>query len=309
MEKAKQKIIVVCGPTGIGKTSTAIKLARDLRAEIVSADSMQVYRHMDIGTAKPTAKERACVPHHMIDMVNPDEHFDAACFAESARKVIKNLHIRGTLPLVVGGSGLYIKSLIHGMFHVRIENQTARNRLKEDAAVHGTNFLYRQLQERDPESALKIHSHDSYRIIRALEVYQETGNSISTYHRKHRFGDMPFTVLKIGIEMDRATLYERINHRVDEMIHAGFLDEVKHLIDIGYSETLKSMQAIGYRHLVGYVMGRLSWEETLRTLKRDTRRFAKRQLTWFRGDSEIVWYGPERLKDMGQCISSFLEAG
>ena len=305
-EGTKPKIIVICGPTGIGKTSAALELAKNLQAEIVSADSMQVYRYMNIGTAKPTADELNRVPHHMIDIVNPDEPFDAARFSEMAQEVIATLHAGQILPLVVGGTGLYIKSLVHGLFRMPKAGQTIRSRLKAEAAIHGVGFLHQQLQACDPETAVKLHPNDTYRIIRALEIYETTGNPLSGYHRKHRFKDMPYRVLKIGLRMDRGILYERINRRVDAMIREGFLEEVKRLLDMGYSESLKSMQSIGYRHMVDYIKSRFSWDEAIRTLKRDTRRFAKRQFTWFRADSEIAWVEPDRLNDIHRLVNSFL---
>lgn len=305
-EGAKPKIVVICGPTGIGKTSAALELAKNLQAEIVSADSMQVYRYMNIGTAKPTADELNRVPHHMIDIVNPDEPFDAARFSEMAQEVIATLHAGQILPLVVGGTGLYIKSLVHGLFRTPKAGRTIRSRLKAEAEIHGVGFLHQQLQACDPETATKLHPNDTYRIIRALEIYETTGNQISGYHRKHRFKDMPYRVLKIGLRMDREILYERINRRVDAMIREGFLEEVKHLLGMGYSESLKSMQSIGYRHMVDYIKSRFSWDEAIRTLKRDTRRFAKRQFTWFRADSEIAWVEPDRLNDIHRLVNSFL---
>lgn len=301
----KPKVIVICGPTGLGKTAAGIELARVFQGEIVSADSMQIYRHMDIGTAKPTPDEQAIIPHHMVDIVDPDEPFDAARFSEMAREVIKRLHARHITPFVVGGTGLYIKALIYGLFSTKPANPDVRVRLKAEAELQGIGFLYKRLKSCDPETAEKLHPNDTYRIIRALEIYEKTGDSISKHHMEHRFSDNPFEVLKIGLEMNRELLYERINSRVDAMIDADVLDEVKGLLDMGYSGDLKSMQSIGYRHMVDYIMGRLSWEETVGTMKRDTRRYAKRQLTWFRADSEIVWAEPGQLNKIRQLIKEF----
>jgi tRNA dimethylallyltransferase len=303
----RPKIAVICGPTGIGKTAVSIPIAQNFPVEIISADSMQVYRHMNIGTAKPTADEQKHIPHHMIDILDPDEPFDAAQFSEMAREKIAAIHDRGSLPLVVGGTGLYIKSLIHGLFQTPATGPEIRGQLKANAAIHGINSLHRRLQQHDPETAARLHPHDTYRIIRALEVYEATGNPLSRYHREHRFREMPFKVLKIGLQTDRSSLYDRIDRRVDEMIREGFLEEVKHLLGMGYSETLKSMQAIGYRHMVDFIKGSQSWDETIRTIKRDTRRFAKRQLTWFRADSEIIWIAPSALNDIQRLIKHFLD--
>ncbi len=304
--KEKPKIIVVCGPTGIGKTSTGIEIAGVFNGEIISADSMQVYRYMDIGTAKPTTDERARVRHHLIDIIDPVESFDAAQFAKSAHKVIIELHGRGITPFVVGGTGLYIKALVHGLFRAKPADKNTRMRLKKEAVVRGTDFIYKRLSECDPGSAERIHPNDTYRIIRALEIYETTEKAISKYHREHKFADSPFKFLKIGLQINREALYDRINRRVDAMVDAEFVDEVKGLLEKGYSADLKSMQAIGYRHMIDFIEGRISWDEALRTLKRDTRRYAKRQLTWFRADPEIVWVEPEQVKDIHGLIKSFL---
>ena len=304
--KEKSKIIVVCGPTGIGKTSTGIEIAGVFNGEIISADSMQVYRYMDIGTAKPTPDERARVHHHLIDIIDPVESFDAAQFAKSAHKVIIELQGRGITPFVVGGTGLYIKALVHGLFRAKTADKNIRIRLKKEAVVRGTDFLYKRLSECDPDSTERIHPNDTYRIIRALEIYETTEKAISKYHREHKFADSPYKVLKIGLQINREALYDRINRRVDAMIDAEFVDEVKGLLEKGYSADLKSMQAIGYRHMIDFIKERISWDEALRTLKRDTRRYAKRQLTWFRADPEIVWVEPEQVKDIHGLIKSFL---
>ena len=304
--KEKPKIIVVCGPTGIGKTSTGIEIAGVFNGEIISADSMQVYRYMDIGTAKPTTDERARVRHHLIDIIDPVESFDAAQFAKSAHKVIIELHGRGIIPFVVGGTGLYIKALVHGLFRAKPADKNIRMRLKKETVVRGTDFIYKRLSECDPGSAERIHPNDTYRIIRALEIYETTEKAISKYHREHKFADSPFKVLKIGLQINREALYDRINRRVDAMVDAEFIGEVKGLLEKGYSADLKSMQAIGYRHMIDFIEGCISWDEALRTLKRDTRRYAKRQLTWFRADPEIVWVEPEQVKDIHGLIKSFL---
>ncbi len=300
-------VIVICGPTALGKTSIAINLAKTFNGEIIGADSMQIYRHMNIGTAKPTPDEQSRVPHHMIDIVDPDEPFDARQFAIIAHEKIMNLHARSITPFVVGGTGLYIKALVHGLFEAKPADSDVRMRLKQEAEIHGTGFLYKRLSKQDSETAKRIHPNDTYRIIRALEVYELTGKMISGLHREHRFTDKPFRVLKIGLHMDREIIYDRINRRVDVMIDAGLVNEVKGLLGMGYSADLKSMQSIGYRHMVDFIEGRSSWEEALRTLKRDTRRYAKRQLTWFKADSAIVWKEPGQLKEIRRTIKKFLQ--
>ena len=304
----KPKIIIICGPTALGKTSTAINLAGTFNGEIIGADSMQIYRYMDIGTAKPTTDEQSRVAHHMIDLIDPDEHFDARQFAEMANEKIIKLYAGDVTPFVVGGTGLYIKALVHGLFKTGRADIRARERLQEQARIYGADSLYQKLRRHDPDTAERIHPNDSYRIIRALEVYELTGKPITAFQREHGFKDHRFRALKIGLHINREVLYDRINHRVDAMIDSGFLDEVKRLLEMGYSDDLKSMQSIGYRHLIDFIKGRCSWDETLRTLKRDTRRYAKRQLTWFKADPEIVWREPGQLREIQRLIKKFLQA-
>ncbi len=305
----KPKIIVIYGPTGIGKTHTAITLARMFNGEIIGADSMQIYRRMDIGTAKPTAKEQASIPHHMIDVAEPDEPFDAARYSARVRKIVAMLCQRKVIPFIVGGTGLYIRALIHGIFPSLPSDPALRARLKQEAATSGSGSLHQRLFVCDPEAADRIHPNDTYRIIRALEVNQLTGEALSAQQARHGFAEQPYTVLKTGLRMDREILYERINQRVDAMIQQGLLDEVKNLLAAGYSAELKSMQSIGYRHMVDYLEHRLGWDEAVRTLKRDTRRYAKRQMTWLRGDGDVHWFEPGQIQNMQKEITAFLDTG
>lgn len=306
MNAAKPKIIIVCGPTGIGKTTVAIDLAQHFEGQIIGADSMQVYKYMDIGTAKPTAAEQARVVHHMVDFVEPDESFDAAHYAVRARAKVIELDQRHITPFVVGGTGLYIKALLYGLFDEKASDPEVRDRLKAEAGAHGIQCLYERLSRLDPETANRLHPNDTYRILRALEVIESTGQAISKHHKKHGFFDPSFESLKIGLNLDRALLYDRINRRVDAMISAGFLDEVKGLLARGYSANLKPMQSIGYRHMVDYIEGRLSWAECVRTMKRDHRRYAKRQLTWFGADSEIIWKAPGQMEVLKLSVENFM---
>lgn len=298
----KPNVIVICGPTGIGKTAAAIKVAEVFGGQIISADSMQIYRHMDIGTAKPTPEEKARVPHYMIDIVDPDEDFDAAMFAQVARKKIAELDEKQIPAIVAGGTGFYIKSLVHGLFQGVTADSEIRTRLKQEAAINGGECLHERLRQYDPDTAAKIHPNDVFRIVRAIEVYEITGKPLSEYHETHQFSEEPFHVLKIGLDMEREMLYERINRRVDAMIAAGFEDEVRKLLDMGYSPELKSMQSIGYRHLAEFILGKMSYEEAVRTLKRDTRRYAKRQMTWFKADPQIIWMPPENTDEICAAV-------
>ncbi len=303
----KLSIIVICGPTGIGKTSAGIEAAEVFGGEIISADSMQIYKYMDIGTAKPTCEERARIFHHMIDIIEPDEDFSAARFASLAVETIRKLGEKKITPFVVGGTGLYIKALTHGLFDPGAIRTDTKIRLKKEAELHGTEFLYNRLKKSDPVAADRIHPNDTFRIIRALEIFETTGTAISEYHVKHGFSENMFNILKIGLTMDRQALYDRIEKRVDSMVEAGFIDEVRRLLDMNYPAGLKSMQSIGYRHMVDYVAGRVPLDETVRTLKQDTRRFAKRQMTWFNADPEIVWLKPDQVNDIKMLVGSFLK--
>ncbi len=302
----KPKIIIICGPTGIGKTAVGINLAEKFGGEIIGADSMQIYRHMDIGTAKPTLEERRRVAHHMVDIVDPDEDFDAVQFSERARATIAALHAQGQLAFVVGGTGLYIKALLHGLFQSEPVDSEIRNRLKQQLYQDGSSSLYERLKQVDPATAGRLHPNDSYRIIRALETIESSGKSISKHHQDHGFQEYPFNTLKAGLRIDRRELYAQLDRRVDSMIRAGLVEEVRKLLAMGYAAELKSMQSIGYRHMVEFFAERLPWEECVRTLKRDTRRFAKRQFTWFGADPQINWYAPDRLNAIIRLVEGFL---
>jgi tRNA dimethylallyltransferase len=305
-EKQKPQIVVICGPTGVGKTAIVIELARALGGEIVSADSMQIYRYMDIGTAKPTPEERAAAPHHMIDIADPDEPFDAARYASLARSAIGAIIARGRLPLVAGGTGFYIRALVGGLFDAGASDPEIRDRLRQEVETEGADALYRRLESRDPLTAGTLHPNDTFRIIRALEIFEVTGNPLSIHQQQHAFRNRPYDVLALGLEMDRQRLYERIDRRVDIMMDAGFLEEVEHLLARGYGPGLKSMQSIGYRHMVDLIQGSCDRETALATMKRDTRRYAKRQLTWFRGDAQVVWVGVDQPNDILKRIREFL---
>ncbi|MEA1969115.1 MAG: tRNA (adenosine(37)-N6)-dimethylallyltransferase MiaA, partial [Thermodesulfobacteriota bacterium] len=289
----KKDIVVICGPTGIGKTGFALELAKRFNGEIIGADSMQIYRHMDIGTAKPDREERAAAPHHLVDVADPDEEFDAARFAKMADSAVKEIDERGNLPIVAGGTGFYIKAFLHGLFRGRAADQTVINMLEHEIEIKGSSVLHARLEISDPDSAEKIHPHDSFRIVRALEVLVSTGKTISSFQKGHSFGENRYNALKIGLYMDRETLYQRIDKRVDLMISQGLINEVEQLMKMGYSCDLKPMQSIGYRHICDFLNKKVSWQETLRLFKRDTRRYAKRQFTWFKRDDDIIWLKPD----------------
>ena len=306
-EVNKPDIIVICGPTGIGKTAAAIGLAKAVNGRIISADSMQVYRYMDIGTAKPTMEERREAHHDLIDVADPDEDFDAARFSALAQGFIRDYTQQGLVPVVAGGTGLYIKSLVSGLFRARPVDRAVMEKLEDQADVLGTDAMHQRLGLIDPAAALRIHPNDRFRIIRALEIFETTGKPISEYHAAHGFSEQPYRVLKIGLSMDRELLYQRINKRVDLMMEQGLLDEVKSLIARGYEPSLKSMGSLGYRHMSGVLAGDFPLDEGVTLLKRDTRRYAKRQMTWFRADSDIEWYEPAHVEKIISRAEHFLK--
>jgi len=305
------RLVLIVGPTASGKSSLAFHLARRFRGEIVSADSMQVYRKMDIGTAKPSPAERKAVPHHLIDIIDPDRDYSAALFREQAAAIIGRLHQNRIPIFVVGGTGLYLKALARGLFRAPASDPKLRQSLKERAAREGGAALHQELGELDPAAASRIHPGDIFRIVRALEVYFQTRRPISHFQAAHGFKDKPYELLKIGLARGREDLYRRIEKRVDQMMAVGWADEVRGLLDAGYSRSLKSMRSLGYRHLASYLQGERELAEAVERIKQETRRFAKRQLTWFRADEEIRWLqpGPEKESQIEALVKEFIESG
>ena len=301
MEGAERKkpLIVLVGPTAVGKSAVAIRLALKLRSEIISADSRMVYRGMDIGTAKPAAAgkpgppraeaERAEIVHHLIDVVEPDEPFSAGRFKTLAAAAINRLHCEGIVPIVVGGTGLYVKLLLHGLWEGPEADGPLRERLYEAERREGAGYLHQQLKGIDPDSARAIKPQDRSKLVRAIEVYEKTGRPISDHHREHRFSEKPYEAILIGLRRSRADLYRRIEARVDKMMADGLVEEVRGLIEKGYSDELPSMKGLGYRQIVGFIKGEYDRAEAVHRLKRDTKRYAKRQFTWFNRDPSIRW--------------------
>lgn len=291
-ETDRPRVVILVGPTGVGKSQWAIEWAEELGGEIISADSMQVYRYMDIGTAKPTLNDQKRVRHHLIDLVNPDQPFHAALYRTLGRKTIGQLSQDKKPIWVVGGTGLYIKTLLQGLFSSpKIDSQT-REDLKREAKEKGADALYERLKKVDPQTASQLHPNDLFRMIRALEVYDSTGVPISFYREQHRFGERPYVTFKIGLEMNRERLYPRIERRVDQMLKEGFLEEVERLMEMGYGPELKPMQSLGYKQMVQFLLKEIGWDEGVRQMKRDTRHYAKRQWTWFKADPEVQWWDP-----------------
>ena len=300
------KIITICGPTGIGKTGFAIALARELNTEIIGADSMQIYKYMDIGTAKPDERERRLAVHHLVDFLDPAENFDAKQFTALADQVICDLAKQGRVPVVAGGTGLYIRALIHGLFRGKPACPATLDKLNQTLEEGGGQALHAQLAQCDPEAAEKIHPNDGFRIVRALEVFLTTGVPISQCRQTHDFKSDRYQSLTFGLHMDRKLLYDRINRRVDIMMDQGLLDEVKCLVSRGYSLDLKSMQSIGYRHMGMYLKGEVSYDEAVRLLKRDTRRYAKRQFTWFNKEKDLIWIDAGQVEKAIETAKDFL---
>ena len=295
----KFPLVALVGPTAVGKTALSLRLAKEICAEIINVDSMQVFRGLDIGTAKPTLEEQRQVTHHLLDVVDPDQPFDAADFVRKARAAIKSITYRGKVPLLVGGTGLYLRSLLEGLAPCPGCDSMLREMWRRIQAKQGKRALHDLLLKVDPETAGRLHPNDTFRIIRALEVFHQTGETMSSWHRKHKSiaGQRP-ACIKIGIIRPREELYDRIDSRVDAMLRAGFLREVGFLLKRGYSPRLKSLQSLGYRHMIPFLKGEVLFDEAVRQIKRDTRHYAKRQLTWFRADPEIRWFHPEALMDL-----------
>ena len=289
----RTRVGFIVGPTGIGKSALTMYIAECLGAEIVNADSRQLYRGMDIGTAKPGPADRRRVPHHLIDVCAPDEPLDVARFRELARSAIEEIAGRGRPVLVTGGSGFYLKVLKRGIFDGPPAALEIRRELGELAARHGVEYLYRQLSEVDPEAAGRLEPHDLYRIVRALEVFRVTGMPISLHQRRHSFAELAYDSLTVGLNLPRERLYQAIDRRFDEMIAAGLVEETRALLAAGYRPEAPPLSTIGYKHVAAHLRGELTMEEAIALAKRDTRRLAKRQLTWFRRDSEIVWVDAE----------------
>jgi tRNA dimethylallyltransferase len=287
--QTKDKLVVIVGPTAVGKTELSLELAEQFCGEIISGDSMQVYRGMDIGTAKATPEELARVPHHLIDIIDPDQDYSVALFQEAATRLITEINQRGRLPFIVGGTGLYIESVTHRFQFAQAEQDPElRERLQRLAEMEGVEALHRRLAQIDPLTAERLHPNDVKRVIRAIEIFELTGQKMSDYQL--RASQSPYDLLMIGLTMDREKLYERINLRVDRMIEAGLVEEVRQLLDRGYDPSLTSMQGLGYKELVPYLYGEITLEKAINDIKQRTRHFAKRQLSWFRRMSEIQWF-------------------
>lgn len=291
----KKPLVVLTGPTAVGKTKLSIALAKALGGEIISADSMQVYKHMDIGSAKITEKEMDGVPHHLIDVLSPFEEFHIVRFQELAKKAVEDIYSRGRIPVFVGGTGFYIQAVTKDIdFTEGEEDKEYREELSRLAAEKGNEFLHEMLRNIDPKSAEEIHANNVKRVIRALEFYKENGFPISQHNEEQKQNETPYNLAYFVLNAPRELLYERIDRRVDEMMENGLMEEVQKLKDMGCRRDMTSMQGLGYKEILSFLDGEVPLEEAVRILKRDTRHFAKRQLTWFRRESDVIWVDKDK---------------
>ncbi|MBW6409535.1 tRNA (adenosine(37)-N6)-dimethylallyltransferase MiaA [Clostridium weizhouense] len=294
----KQKILVLGGPTAVGKTELSIKLAEKLNGEIISADSMQIYKQMDIGSAKITKEEMRDVKHHMIDIISPEQEFSVADFKELGEKSLKEIINKGKLPMIVGGTGLYINSLTCNVTFTESEkDEEYRAHLENLANENGNNYIHAMLKEIDSISFNSIHPNNRKRVIRALEVFKTTGKPFSSYNAGDEFYRTDYDVFYYVLTMDREKLYNRINQRVDIMINRGLIDECIELKKLGYTSDMQSMQGIGYKEILYYLEEKISLEESINLIKQGSRNYAKRQLTWFRRDPRCIFLDKDKLSD------------
>ena len=301
-------LIILTGPTAVGKTELSIALAKAIGGEIISADSMQVYKYMDIGTAKIRPEEMKGVPHHLIDVLEPDEAFNVAVFKEMAKQTVEEIYERGHIPVIVGGTGFYIQALLYDIdFSEEDSDQEIRSELELIAKEKGSEYLHACLAEVDPESAEQIHHNNIKRVIRALEYQRMHGEKISVHNERERQKESPYQFLYFVLTHDRQVLYERIEKRIDRMIEDGLVSEVDKLLKMGYNPELVSMQGLGYKEFVPYLMGKCTLDDSIYVLKRDTRHFAKRQLTWFRREKDVRWLDKSSLTSEKEILNKILD--
>jgi tRNA dimethylallyltransferase len=302
-------VIVISGPTASGKTAWSIDLAERLGGEIINADSLQVYRHLDVGTAKPTAEEQARIRHHLLDVANPDEDFDAARYLGLARPLIHDLASRGLVPLVVGGTGLYLRSLLRGLFAGPGKSPEIRARLHQEARDMGWEGLHARLTRVDPITAGRLHPRDRVRIERALEVFEATGRPISSFQKDHGLAEAPFETLFFCLSPPRETLWSRIETRTQAMFDAGLVDEVRRVLAMGYPPRVKPLQSIGYRQAVAVLAGKMSTDAAITETIHKTRQLAKRQMTWYKAQPDVAWVTPAETGPAAETAVRFMANG
>ena len=310
IDTEKKTLIILTGPTAVGKTKASIGLAKAIGGEIISADSMQVYRHMDIGSAKITKEEMADVPHYLIDVLEPEEEFHVVRFQQMAKAAMTDIYSRGKIPIIVGGTGFYIQALLYDIDFTENEGDSVyREKLEALAKEKGAAYLHGQLAMVDPKSAEEIHANNIKRVIRALEFYHQTGQKISEHNERERQKESPYQFCYFVLNDRRECLYERIDQRVDQMIRNGLVQEVQMLIERGCTKQMVSMQGLGYKEIFSYLEGDCSLEEAVYIIKRDTRHFAKRQLTWFKRERDVIWVQKDELNyDDKKLLQSLLES-
>lgn len=302
----KKPLIILTGPTAVGKTSLSVELAKAVNGEMISADSMQVYKQMDIGTAKIKPEEMQGIQHYLIDMLDPKEDFNVVMFQKLAKEAMETIYAKGKIPIVVGGTGFYIQALLYDIDFEETQISAYRDELSEFVKQNGAQALHEKLKEIDPVSFKEIHPNNVKRVIRALEFYHDTGVPISKHNVEQSQKQSPYNFVYFVLNDDREILYQRIDKRVDQMMEEGLEKEVKTLIDYGCDETMVSMQGLGYKEFFPYFRGEYDLEEAVRILKRDTRHFAKRQLTWFRREKEVTWVDRQKFADSRQLLEYML---
>lgn len=306
-QQEKKPLIILTGPTAAGKTSLSIELAKSIGGEIISADSMQVYKKMDIGTAKIRPEEMQGVPHYLIDELDPSEEFNVVAFVEKSKEAMKKIYATGHIPIIVGGTGFYIQALLYDIdFSQHEDKESYRKELEQLAKEKGKEYLYEILKKKDPEYATITHCNNVKKVIRALEYYKETGKKLSEHNEEQRQKESPYNFAYFVLYHDREELYDRINRRVDLMMEDGLLFEVESLIKEGYTKNLVSMQGLGYKEFFDYFDGRMTLEDTVDKIKKDTRHFAKRQLTWFRREKEVIWLNKKEYEQEKDLLDSVL---
>lgn len=303
----KKPLIILTGPTAVGKTKASIQLAKEIGGEIISADSMQVYRHMDIGSAKITSEEMQGVKHYLIDVLEPDEEFHVVKFQQLAKEAMEEIYAKEKIPIVVGGTGFYIQALLYDIdFTENNEDMAYRKELEQIADTKGAEYLHEMLREVDEKSAENIHANNVKRVIRALEFFKQTGQKISEHNEKEREKSSPYAFCYFVLNDKRESLYKRIELRIDEMIKEGLIAEVEALKEKGYAREMTSMQGLGYKEILDYLNGVTSLEEAVYILKRDTRHFAKRQITWFKREKDVIWVNKDEFDYDEEKILAFL---
>ena len=303
----KKPLIILTGPTAVGKTKLSIELAKAIGGEIISADSMQIYKGMDIGSAKIKKEEMQGIPHYLIDVLMPDEEFHVVKFQQMAKEAMQEIYAKGKIPIVVGGTGFYIQALLYDIDFTENEgNHAYRQKLELLAQEKGTQFLHDMLRAVDEKAAEDIHANNVKRVIRALEFYEETGTKISEHNEKERAKESPYSFFYFVLNDDRTKLYERIDRRIDEMIEEGLVEEVRSLKERGFTRDMVSMQGLGYKEILDYLNGVTSLEEAIYILKRDTRHFAKRQITWFKRERDVIWVNKNEFYYDEEKILQFL---